>query len=339
MVQPGASTVRVVLTLLTWFGVSIGLIMYNKWMLSYLGFHFPVALMVIHQTTCTICSQIAINVLGLATPPKLSQDQIVKRILPLAATFSASISFMNQGQLRLSVSFLQMLKASIPFWTVVIARATNTGEPPSTRLLVNVIVIGLGVAISAAGAVEFQWFGVMLTLTGIIFECIRLVLSQRLLQGSDIKFNALTGVHFVAPLSLMCLLLPYFALDHSRVMQWFSETAPGGSQSNFWHALPYLLTNGVMAYALNIVVYNVIIVTSAVTTGVAGKAKDVINVCISSMVFGTTIAPLQAFGYFIAMCGVAVFTYDKLQKKKESEAAKRREAAPDLEMARQPLKG
>ena len=329
---------RVVLTLLTWFGVSIGLIMYNKWMLSYLGFHFPVALMVIHQATCTICSQIAINVLGLATPPKLSRQQITSKILPLAAAFSASISFMNQGQLRLSVSFLQMLKASIPFWTVVIARASNTGEPPSTRLIVNVIVIGAGVAISAAGAVEFQWFGVMLTLTGIIFECIRLVLSQRLLQGSDIKFNALTGVHYVAPLSLMCLLLPYFALDHSRTMDWFSRTNENG-QLNFWHALPYLLTNGVMAYVLNIVVYNVIIVTSAVTTGVAGKAKDVINVVISSMVFGTTIAPLQAFGYFIAMCGVGVFTYDKLQKKKESEARKTRESAPDLEMARQPLKG
>jgi hypothetical protein len=307
-----ADTLRVLTALAMWYAASIGLIMYNKWMLSYLGFHFPVALMLVHQGCCTLCSNVAIRVLRLATPPALTGRDLRTKIMPLALAFSASISFMNEGQLLLSVSFLQMLKASIPFWTVVISFLTGTAAP-SGRLLAQVVWIGCGVAIAAAGAVEFQWLGVLLTVTGIIFECIRLVLSQRLLQGTDIKFNALTGVHVIAPLSFCCLLLPYLALDHARLMLWFAQPAATG-QSNFWHALPYLLTNGCLAYLLNLVVYNVIIVTSAVTTGIAGKAKDVINVVLSGLVFGTRIAPLQWAGYAVAISGVAMYTWDKVGK-------------------------
>ena len=366
------SAARVISALGLWYAASIGLIMYNKWMLSCrnagpaaqhcqlrstpplppvrsppllthpsfgirphltrvtdLGFHFPVALMVVHQLTCTICSHIAVNVLHLATPPKLTGHDIRAKILPLALAFSCSISFMNEGQLRLSVSFLQMLKASIPFWTVVISFLAGTAQP-SGRLLVQVVWIGLGVAVSAKGAAEFQWLGVLLTLAGIIFECIRLVLSQKLLQGTDIKFNALTGVHVIAPLSFCCLLLPYAVLDHTRLMAWFAATSATG-QSNFWHALPYLLTNGCLAYVLNLVVYNVIIVTSAVTTGIAGKAKDVINVVISGLVFGTVISPMQWTGYAIAISGVAMYTWDKMMKQQRG-AQKSRGA--DLELGK-----
>ena len=50
----------------------------------------------------------------------LSSNQIKTKVLPVAIIFSMSIMLVNQGQLRLTVSFLQMLKASIPFWTVLI---------------------------------------------------------------------------------------------------------------------------------------------------------------------------------------------------------------------------
>jgi hypothetical protein len=47
---------------------------------------------------------------------------------------------------------------------------------------------------------------------------------------------------------------------------------------------PYMLTNGMLAYALNLSVYNVIQVTSAVTFGVLGQAKDWLNVCVGTIV-------------------------------------------------------
>ena len=37
----------VVWALAMWYAASIGLIMFNKWALSYLGFHFPVAMMLL----------------------------------------------------------------------------------------------------------------------------------------------------------------------------------------------------------------------------------------------------------------------------------------------------
>jgi drug/metabolite transporter (DMT)-like permease len=304
----------VVWSLAMWYAASIGLIMFNKWALSYLGFHFPVAMMLLQQCVCTLCSNVAIRVFRLADPPRLSFAQIRSNVLPLAAAFAASISLMNEGQLLLSVSFLQMLKASIPFWTVVISGALGS-EKHTRRTFVVVTWIGAGVALSASGAVEFQWAGVLLTMGGIICECVRLVLSQKLLQGNDIKFTPLTGVHFVAPCAALCLLPPYLLVDHARLVEWSAEPhSSGGTQTRLAHALPYLLANGLLAYALNLVVYNVITKTSAVTTGVAGKAKDVINIVLSSAVFGTHISQVQLTGYAIAMSGVSVYTYDKMRK-------------------------
>jgi len=329
-----AANAGVVWALAMWYAASIGLIMFNKWALSYLGFHFPVAMMLLQQCVCTVCSYIAIRVFRLADPPSLSFAQIRANVLPLAAAFAASISLMNEGQLLLSVSFLQMLKASIPFWTVVISGALGS-EKHTPRTFAVVTWIGAGVALSASGAVEFQWAGVLLTMGGIICECVRLVLSQKLLQGNDIKFTPLTGVHFVAPCAALCLLPPYFLIDHARLVEWSAEPhhpggggggggggsggsggggGSGGTQTRLAHALPYLLANGLLAYALNLVVYNVITKTSAVTTGVAGKAKDVINIVISSAVFGTHISQVQLTGYAIAMSGVSVYTYDKMRK-------------------------
>ena len=331
-----AKNLKIAWALAMWYAVSIGLIMFNKWALSYLGFHFPVAMMLIQQVICTICSNIAIRGLKLATPPSISFADITRNVLPLAAAFAASISLMNEGQLRLSVSFLQMLKASIPFWTVLISACLGA-EKHTSRTLFVAAWIGMGVAISASGALEFQWTGVLLTMGGIICECVRLVLSQKLLQGNDIKFTPLTGVHFVAPCALLCLVPPYLLIDHAALVAWSAEAHEGGG-TRLSHAVPYLVANGLLAYLLNLVVYNVITKTSAVTTGVAGKAKDVINICISSVVFGTHLSQVQITGYAVAMSGVSVYTFDKMKKaaNKAKDAAQSfvtKEVEQSLEMS------
>jgi hypothetical protein len=40
--ESAAATSKTIISIGVWYFMSIGLIMYNKWMLSYLGFHFPI---------------------------------------------------------------------------------------------------------------------------------------------------------------------------------------------------------------------------------------------------------------------------------------------------------
>jgi hypothetical protein len=56
----------------------------------------------------TCFSFIIIKVLGLVSSPNLTFHQVKTKVLPVAVVFSMSIMLVNQGQLRLTVSFLQV---------------------------------------------------------------------------------------------------------------------------------------------------------------------------------------------------------------------------------------
>jgi hypothetical protein len=313
---PGAlpeppSPTKIVGAIVIWYTCSISLIMYNKWMLSYLGFHFPIALMLIHQILCSIAAYVSINFLNMTTPLNLSWDQIIKNVAPVALVFSCSISFVNYGQMYISVKFIQMLKASLPTVSLIIGFAIGL-EQPSWPMFLCICWICSGVIIAGLAELdlEFHFIGTCLAMTGFIFESLRLVLSQKLLQASAIKFNPMTGVYYTAPLSFCALSIPFLLLESSRFFEYLGATHPSGS-TNLVAMAPYMLTNGMLAYALNLSVYNVIQHTSAVTFGVLGQAKDWLNVCVALVVFQSPITIQQGVGYCIAVAGV--FYYKRIR--------------------------
>lgn len=69
-------------------------------------------------------------------------------------------------------------------------------EEFNMKLLLCVMGVGLGVCIASLGEVEFVMTGFLIAMVGLVTEASRLVLTQRLLQGQDIKFNAITGNYY-----------------------------------------------------------------------------------------------------------------------------------------------
>lgn len=323
-------TVKTVISIGVWYFCSIGLIMYNKWMLSYLGFHFPIALMLIHQFTCTCLSQVVINGFKAAEPLNLTWSQIMTAVAPVALVFSLSISFVNYGQMYISVKFLQMLKASLPTLSLLIGFVVGI-EKPSWPLFLNICWICGGVmwASIAELDLEFNMTGTCLAFTGFCFESLRLVLSQKLLQGSAIKFGPLTGVYYVAPLSFCTLMVPFLVLESTRFFAYLGEEHKSGG-SNFMVMLPYMATNGCLAYCLNLTVYQVLQRTSAVTFGVLGQAKDWLNVLVALAVFHSPITTQQMVGYGVAVSGVGYYKKIRRDQAAAAKATKKMElSTPD----------
>jgi drug/metabolite transporter (DMT)-like permease len=285
--------------------------------------HGRTALMMIHQITCSTFSYIVVMVLRFAQPLNLSWGQIAGTVAPVAIVFSLSISLVNYGQMYISVKFLQMLKASLPTLSLLFGFCLGT-ETPSWPLFFNIAWICGGVMIASIAELdlEFHAMGTALALSGFCFESLRLVLSQKLLQGK-VKFGPLTGVMYVAPLSFCTLSIPFFVLESGRFFTYLgAEHASGGS--NFRVMLPYMVTNGFLAYGLNLSVYQVLQRTSAVTFGVLGQAKDWLNVLVALAVFGSPITTQQAVGYGIAVSGVGYYKKirrDQATAKAISEAA------------------
>mmetsp|Transcript_11793 Transcript_11793/g.43090 ORF Transcript_11793/g.43090 Transcript_11793/m.43090 type:complete len:344 (-) Transcript_11793:362-1393(-) len=288
-----------------WWTVSISLIMMNKWLLSYYGFSFPIALTMTHQLVSAILAFFTVRVLKLVEAPTLSREQVTAKVLPVAIMFSFSIALSNGAALRLTVPFMQMLKAATPTISVLIAFCLGT-EKPSLRLFLTILWIGLGVMIASFGELEFNMFGTILAVAGLSCESLRLVLSQRLLQADDIRFNAITGVYFTAPLSFVVLFALFLCFEYSSLEAFVV------SHVNPTEVLLVLLSNGVMAFFLNLSVYQVLQLTSAITYGVMGQMKDWVNMLVAIPVFNNTVTGIQVAGYSLAVSGV--FYYKRLRQ-------------------------
>ena len=95
-----------------WIGLSGTVILYNKWILAYYGFPYPIALTIWHMTFSSGLA-FAIVRLGYVEACNMSAETYVKAVVPIGACFAGTLWLGNAAYLYLSVSFIQMLKVSI----------------------------------------------------------------------------------------------------------------------------------------------------------------------------------------------------------------------------------
>ena len=81
----------------------------------------------------------------------------------------------------------------------------------------NMMLVTVGVAIASFGELNFNLTGVMYQMASIMTESVRLVLVQILLQSRGLKLNPITTLYYVAPCCFGFLLLPFFALEFSKI--------------------------------------------------------------------------------------------------------------------------
>jgi drug/metabolite transporter (DMT)-like permease len=69
-------------------------------------------------------------------------------------------------------------------------------------------------------------------------------------------------------------------------------------------ALPVVLLSGVLASALNLVIFKIIRRTSALITALMGILKEWACILLAMRVYGTVVTPIQWLGYSIAISGL-----------------------------------
>ncbi|XP_078427391.1 putative sugar phosphate/phosphate translocator At3g17430 [Wolffia australiana] len=298
---------QIVLTyiyLMIYVFLSSGVILYNKWVLSprYFNFPYPITLTMIHMGFSGAVAVLLIRVFKVMPPVKMTVSIYATCIVPISAFFAASLWLGNSAFLYLSVAFIQMLKALMPVATFIVAVLFGTDHLRCDMFL-NMLLISFGVGIASYGEINFSLIGMAYQILGIVAEALKLVLTQILLQRRGLTLNPITTLYYIAPCSLLFLLVPWFFLEKDvlNVDQ---------IQSNVW----IFFSNALCALALNIIVFLVIGRTGAVTTRVAGVLKDWILIALSTLVFPeSVISGLNATGYSIAICGVILYNYIKIR--------------------------
>lgn len=295
---------------IVWMTISMSVILFNKYILAYSGFKYPIALTLWHMFFCTTVSSFLVR--GIETTKRLHMPRkdYVNRVVPIGALYAASLWLSNSAYLHLSVSFIQMTKALMP--GLVYVCGVSFGMEKLTKLTsFNMVIIAIGVAIAAYGEIDFVWIGVIEQLSALVFEAVRLMLVQVLITRQGYGMNPIQSLYYVSPACGVCLLLPFIFVELPEIM----------ADTMLVIDYPMLLLNAITAFALNLAVFLLIGKTSALTMNIAGVIKDWMLIFASQHLFGNTVSFLNYVGYVIAFLSVGMYNVNKLRAAKRAERA------------------
>ncbi|KAJ5684096.1 sugar phosphate/phosphate translocator [Penicillium maclennaniae] len=266
-----------------WITLSSSVILFNKHLLDYANFRFPIILTTWHLTFATIMTQLlarCTTVLDGRKSVKMTGRVYLRAIVPIGLMFSLSLICGNMTYLYLSVAFIQMLKATTPV-AVLLATWGMGMAPVNYKTLANVSIIVIGVIIASFGEIKFVMVGFLFQLGGIIFEATRLVMVQRLLSSAEYKMDPMVSLYYFAPVCAVMngavalfLEVPRVTMDHIYGV-------------GVW----VLLANAMVAFLLNVSVVFLIGKTSSLVMTLCGVLKDI----------------LLFFGYSIALIGLVYY--------------------------------
>ncbi|KAK7914005.1 hypothetical protein PG985_011708 [Apiospora marii] len=282
-----------------WIALSSSVILFNKWVLATAKFNFPMFLTTWHMVFSTAMTQLMARCTGLLdSRHKVPMTAATYRraIVPIGVLFSLSLICGNLAYLYLSVSFIQMLKATNSVATLLTTWLFRIAAP-DLKVLANVSVIVLGVVIASFGEIKFHMLGFIYQIGGIVFEALRLVMVQRLLSSPDFKMDPMVSLYYYAP---ACAVI-------NGVLAAFVELPRLGWDDISAVGVPVLVANAFVAFLLNVSVVLLIGKTSAVVLTMSGVLKDILLVMASMALFRDPVTGQQFFGYAIALAGLVYY--------------------------------
>ncbi|KAK9455597.1 triose-phosphate transporter family-domain-containing protein [Dipodascopsis uninucleata] len=294
--------------------ISSFVILFNKAVLFNSEFPYPIFLTTFHLTFSALATRISAHTTDLFKDRNLflSRRVYFQRIVPVALFYSLSLVCSNKAYIYLSISFIQMLKATTPVFVFVISYILKA-ETFSLDTLLNIWIIVFGVFIASIGELNFNLPGVFFELCGLTFEAIRLVLMAKLLN--PLKSQAADALDSVynkrsrqnAPMDpLVCLyhFTPICAVVNLLLFLFSPERSELSLDAVNRVGFGLLFLNGLAAFVLNVSVVVLVGKTSSLVLTLCGILKDIILVLISSLIWRTAISRLQAIGFCISIIGL-----------------------------------
>eukprot|EP00798_Chlamydomonas_sp_ICE-L_P019399 gene19399-26052_t len=294
-------TVATLAACASWVIASTSAIVANRVILVEKDFPYPMAVASMGMAVSGIAGIIACDVLKLAPPvTDLSPKYYFTRILPVGVAQGIAGWLSNTLYLYLTVSFIEMARASLPLFTLLALHFSKL-ETPAIAGVKAVCLAAMGCCIVASVEVH-------LTVVGIIFLLSSLLL---LLVGSD--YHPLQGLKLISPGAVVCLLVM------SAVSELPSMIVSGAGSvvlANF----PLFCTAaslGLIVNMLSMVIIKLVVIIkllSATTVQVLASVRGPLVVVLGALVFKETVTGLEVVGYAIALTGFIWYQHGKLQQ-------------------------
>ncbi|KAK6947679.1 Sugar phosphate transporter domain [Dillenia turbinata] len=292
------------LIIASWYFSNIGVLLLNKYLLSFYGYKYPIFLTMLHMIACTGYSFLAINWLEIVPLQHiLSRKQLLK-IAALSAIFCFSVVCGNTSLRYLPVSFNQAIGATTPFFTAIFAFLI-TCKKESAEVYMALLPVVLGIVLASNSEPLFHLFGFLVCIGSTAGRALKSVVQGLLLTSEAEKLHSMNLLLYMAPMSAM-ILLPFTLYIEGNIAAITIEKAKADSFVVF-----LLLGNATVAYLVNLTNFLVTKHTSALTLQVLGNAKAAVAAVVSVLIFRNPVTVMGMTGFAITIMGVVLYSEAK----------------------------
>ena len=294
-----------------WICSGLGLIFFNKIIISVWDFHYPFFLTFLHQLYAVGMTKLLHNytpLLGSVKSDLLTWDLYLRKVPLLALTYAGALVLGNSAYKYLSLSYIQMLKSLSPLGTWFAYTFVLERQKLDYIQLGVVCVVCAGTMLASLTEVYWSWVGFILQFGAIASDCVRMVLMDHLTV--DVKLDTLSTLYYMAPLASLFIGLGFLAFESRD----FFCTEGGGVDMLLWSPAlcMALFLNASLAMALNCIIVLFITHAGIMTMSLAGIAKDILVVGLSVLFFKHSIVTFpQLVGYTISLVGLVCYREHK----------------------------
>ncbi|KAH9940863.1 TPT-domain-containing protein [Epithele typhae] len=262
---------------------------------------------------------------------------IIESTLPMGVFQVGGHIFSSMAISRIHVSTVHTIKALSPLFTVA-AYALLFGVSYSPKTYLSLLPLTLGVILACTSDVSASnAIGILCAFgSAIVFVTQNIYFKKIVPSGpnsqSSHKLDKLNLLFYSSSMAFI-LMIPIWAYYDLPVF--LASSAEHVTHPTHGHSTPhsvayYLIANGTVHFAQNIIAFVILASTSPVTYSIASLIKRVAVICIAIVWFAQAVQPLQGFGIAMTFAGLHMYNNAKSDVDKGEHKMRRVEAARDL---------
>ncbi|EQC30777.1 hypothetical protein SDRG_11538 [Saprolegnia diclina VS20] len=309
--------IEVAVYILAWYSMSIGMTLFLKWFLKVWqgGFPYVLTMGTVHMAVKAIFSHLLTCKRNIAIAPLTSRDYWMLAV-PIGLFTGADIVLSNKSLTYITVSFFTIVKSGGNVWNLLFSILLKLQEP-SWALCGVVCFICTGIGMASYGTINFVLIGFLCVLLASILGTLRWVLTQFFMKRMTASsHHTLAVVYYISPVSALLLLPIAVVVDGPSLLasKFCHDTVL------FLQALLGVLLGGTMSFFLVSVEIELVKKTSALSLGIAGNLKDVLQILMAMLIFHDKLSALNVAGLFVATTGLVLYSYIKARPSSSSPA-------------------
>jgi len=303
--------------IIMYVSISIGLTIFNKWLLAVHNFCYPILIVTVDFVACFffalgVCFMNWDKIsMSSFSPTRVTFMQYLTTFVHVGISTGADTLLTQLTLITTSITLCEVIKSGLPVLVLIFGVFRPGGEITISKALV-VATISLGICLTTMGGLgggSHIW-GIVAAVGSTVCGAARLVFMEGLLSednGNGGKIDSFLAIAYILPSAIITLVIMLIPIEGSDIADSaFFFNGPGGGMDL---SITFLSGHLVLGIVLRIMEVCVISHSSALTTCVVGVLKMVVTVGMSIVIFGDPVSFVNGLGVAIAIFGVAIYNY------------------------------